>query len=149
MPLLFTKQEVSEFEDTGVGWKHPKSSNPVFTEYVDESGTVRRYTDPSARTKRLMDESHIFDLDAMDLMMGVLEPGPFFSPTFASKLISLADSLDQKGFFEEADTVDEILKKRKKKDPYTKELKDQTYVELEYFPEDNIYSPSGAPLSNL
>lgn len=135
--------KVSEFEDTGVGWKCPECSGKVFTKYKDSDGIVHRYGDPTIERKRLMDESHIYDLDAMDTMVGVTEPGPFYSPTFG-KLVELADRLDRKGFIEEANAVDRILKW---KDPYTKPLKDQTYVEK--LPQDYIHSRSRDPLPNL
>lgn len=142
--------KTSRFEDTGVGWKCPNCTGKVFTQYTDQNGIAHHYDDRERASQRMMNETHIYDMDAMDTMVGVTEPGPMYSLTLA-KLIELADQLDEKGFTKEADIIDTFLQDRKKKkpNPYTKENKDKTYIDLEFFPQDNVYSYSGEPLSNL
>lgn len=125
----------SEFEDVGVGWKCPNCTGYVFSEYTDAQGKKHRYSDHDIHRKELADQTHIFDLDATDIMTGHTEPGPFYSETFA-RLAKLADELDEKGHSKEADIIDE-------------ELGSQDFIDPKQLPDHFIHSLSGEPMSNL
>ena len=60
----------SEFEDTGVGWKCPNCTGHVFSEYVDGNGKKHRYSDYDIQQSNLANQTHVFDLDATDIMTG-------------------------------------------------------------------------------
>lgn len=87
--------KVSEFVDTGVGWKCPDCSGHVFTQYKDKDGVLHRYDDPDVRRKRMLEESHIYDMDSADMTVGDTEPSPFFSNTFAAYIGEEPLPLDQ------------------------------------------------------
>ena len=125
----------SEFEDVGVGWKCPNCTGHVFSEYIDENGKKHRYSDNDTQRSNLANQTHIFDLDATDIMTGHTEPGPFYSETFA-RLAKLADKLDEKGQSKEADIIDE-------------ELGSKDFIDPKQLPDHFIHSLSGEPMANL
>lgn len=157
--------KISVFEDTGVGWKCPDCTGHVFTQYTDKDGDVHYYDDRERANQRMMEQTHFYDMDAMDTMVGVTEPGPMYNSTFGKikkqedvlvKLAKLANCLDKKGFIRESDIIDLFLQDNKNKkldpkklDPLTREIKDKTYIDLDFFPQDNVHSYSGEPMSNL
>jgi rubredoxin len=133
-------KKTSEFEDVGVGWKCPNCTGYVFSEYTDEHGKKHRYSDHDIHQSELANQTHVFDLDATDMMTGSTEPGPFYSETFAKnltfQLTKLADKLDEKGHKEEADKIDEVLGS-------------EDFIDPELLPDHFIHSLSGEPMANL
>lgn len=153
----------SEFEDVGVGWKCPNCTGRVFSEYIDKNGKKHYYSDNDIQRSNLATQTHIFDLDATDIMTGNTEPGPFYSETFAStedyydpsnlenhqeimknwnskriasRLAKLADKLDEKGYSKEADVIDE-------------ELGSEDFIDPKQLPDHFIHSLSGESMANL
>jgi len=154
------KCKSSEIEDTSVGWKCRNCTGSVFSEYQDEKGIVHRYTDLGQQQQRMFDETHIYDMDAMDTMVGVTEPGGVTYNVSLAKLAQLASELDEKGYKKEADIIDQFLEVNKDKarlEPY-EQVQPVKYLspnkmhdkpDLKFIPYDDIYSLSGEPLANL
>lgn len=125
----------SEFEDVGIGWKCPNCTGHAFSKYIDKYGKVHRYSDQDIHQNELANQTHVFDLDATDIMTGNTEPGPFYSETFA-RLARLADKLDEKGYEKEANVIDE-------------ELGSEDFIDPKKVPEQFIYSLNEEPMANL
>ena len=103
--------QVVQFEDTGVAWKCPNCSGKAISEYVDEDGKTHNYRDPYDVEFQTSRQTNIWDMDGL-LVPGSPEQGMQDTVSLNAvipRLVRLADTLDQKGFFKEADILDKLV----------------------------------------
>ena len=104
--------QIEQFEDAGVAWTCPNCPGVAISEYTDEDGKVHNYRDPYDVEFQTSRQTNIWDMDGL-LVPGSPEQGVFYNTVSLNsvipKLLKLADTLDQKGFYKEADSLDRLV----------------------------------------